>query len=221
MVAEIEHDQLVYVDRRNNVMKLAQGEFVATSFLEAVFAAAPLIQQIYIYGNSQRAGLLAVVVPTVEAQHSYPEPRQLRSAIMHSLQETAQSAELRSYELPIDLLIESQPFSTSNGLLSGIGKNLHGKLRAQYGQRLERLYAEISQGQVDERRALVEGAATLPVLDTVVQACGLVIGSSEPSPSARFIELGGDSLSALTLSTLLADIYQVDVPVGRDNQPDC
>lgn len=34
------------------------------------------------------------------------------------------------------------------------------------------------------------------------------------SPEARFIDLGGDSLSALTFSTLLADIYGIDVPVS-------
>ncbi len=39
-MAEIEPDRLVYVDRRNNVVKLSQGEFVAIAHLEAVFAGA-------------------------------------------------------------------------------------------------------------------------------------------------------------------------------------
>ena len=53
-----------YVDRRNNVLKLAQGEFVPIAHLEAVFAGAPLVRQIFVYGNSERSSLLAVVVPT-------------------------------------------------------------------------------------------------------------------------------------------------------------
>ena len=60
-------DQLVYLDRRNNVLKLSQGEFVTVSKLEAVFACSPLVRQIYIYGNSARAYLLAVIVPTEDA----------------------------------------------------------------------------------------------------------------------------------------------------------
>ena len=64
VMAEIAPDQLGYVDRRNNVIKLSQGEFVAVANLEAVFAGAALVRQIFVYGNSERATLLAVVVPT-------------------------------------------------------------------------------------------------------------------------------------------------------------
>ena len=67
IVAEIGPDQLVYLDRRNNVLKLSQGEFVTVSKLEAAFGDSPLVRQIYVYGNSARPYLLAVVVPTEEA----------------------------------------------------------------------------------------------------------------------------------------------------------
>ena len=65
--AETGPDQLVYLDRRNNVLKLSQGEFVTVSKLEAAFGDSPLVRQIYVYGNSARSYLLAVVVPTDDA----------------------------------------------------------------------------------------------------------------------------------------------------------
>ena len=43
IVAEIGPDQLAYLDRRNNVLKLSQGEFVTVSKLEAVFGDSPLV----------------------------------------------------------------------------------------------------------------------------------------------------------------------------------
>ena len=64
IVAELAPDELVYLDRRNNVIKLSQGEFVTVAKLEADFAASPEIHQIYLYGSSERAYLLAVIVPT-------------------------------------------------------------------------------------------------------------------------------------------------------------
>ncbi len=67
IVAEVGPDQLAYLDRRNNVLKLSQGEFVTVSKLEAVFGDSPLVRQIFVYGNSARSYLLAVVVPTDDA----------------------------------------------------------------------------------------------------------------------------------------------------------
>ena len=64
---EIAPDQFQFTDRRNNVIKLSQGEFVAVSKVEAVLGDSPLVSQVYIYGNSARPYLLAVVVPTQEA----------------------------------------------------------------------------------------------------------------------------------------------------------
>ena len=66
VMAQIGPDHLIYVDRCNNVLKLSQGEFVAISRLEALYSHSPSIRQIYIYGNSERAFLLAVVVPSEE-----------------------------------------------------------------------------------------------------------------------------------------------------------
>ena len=79
IMAEVGPDQLVYLDRRNFVLKLAQGEFVTVSKLEAAFGTSPLVRQIYVYGNSARAYLLAVVVPTEEAPVA-PRRESLRSS---------------------------------------------------------------------------------------------------------------------------------------------
>ncbi len=71
VVAELGPDQVQYLDRRNNVLKLSQGEFVTVSKLEAAFGNSPLVRQIYVYGNSARPYLVAVVVPTEEALSRY------------------------------------------------------------------------------------------------------------------------------------------------------
>jgi fatty acid CoA ligase FadD9 len=59
IMAEIGPDELVYVDRRKNVLELSQGEFVAVSGLEGVFATSPLVRHIFIYTSSERAYLLS------------------------------------------------------------------------------------------------------------------------------------------------------------------
>ncbi|MDT5410232.1 MAG: fatty acid CoA ligase FadD9 [Mycobacterium sp.] len=216
VMAEIAPDHVVYVDRRKNVLKLANGEFVAVANLEAVFSAAPLVRQIFVYGNSERSYLLAVIVPTTEALSQFgDDTAALKAALRESLQQTATAAELQSYEVPADFVIETEPFSVANGLLSGVGKNLRPKLKDAYGARLEQLYAELAAAQVSELRALRQAAADQPVLATVIGAARAVLGSgADVDSEAHFTDLGGDSLSALTFSNLLQELLGVQVSVG-------
>jgi fatty acid CoA ligase FadD9 len=217
VMSELEPDRLVYVDRRNNVLKLAQGEFVAVTNLEAVYTAAPLVRQIFVYGNSERPSLLAVIVPTPEALGEYADDIAGRKAALHeSLQQTAAAAELQSYEVPVDFLIETEPFSDENGLLSGVGKQLRPRLKEHYGEQLEQMYTDIAAAQVDEIRALRETAADRPVVETLARASRALLGTAgaDINPEAHFTDLGGDSLSALTFSNLLAEIFGVEVPVA-------
>lgn len=220
IVAEIGPDELVYVDRRNNVLKLSQGEFVTVSKLEAVFLDSPLISQIYVYGNSARPYLLAVVVPT-DAAVAESDASTLKALISKSFQDVAVAVGLQSYEIPRDFIVETTPFTDENGMLTGIGKLARPMLLERYGSRLEARYAELAQNQADELRALRDGGADLPTLKAITRAARALLGASdaEVQPDAHFTDLGGDSLSALTFANLLRDVFAIDVPVGTIVSP--
>ncbi|NEW48874.1 AMP-binding protein [Nocardia cyriacigeorgica] len=215
IVAELGPDQLRYLDRRNNVLKLSQGEFVAISQLEAVYAGSPLIRQIFVYGSSVRAYLLAVVVPTDEALAAGGD------AVAASVRGIAAEAGLEPYEIPRDLIIETEPFTIENGLLSGIGKLLRPALERRYGPRLEEIYRDHSEGRSAQLLALHTGAAEVPIVETVRRAaCALLdCTAAQSTPQAHFADLGGDSLSALSLANVLKEIFGVDVPVSVVTSP--
>ncbi len=215
IMAEVGSDQLVYLDRRNNVLKLSQGEFVTVSKLEAVYGDSPLVRQIYVYGNSARAYLLAVIVPT-DAALSRHDVASLKPLIADSLQNVAKAAGLQSYEIPRDFLVDTTPFTLENGLLTGIRKLARPKLKEHYADRLETLYTELADSQANELRVLRQGGADRPALETLSRAAGALLGASttDLAPEAHFNDLGGDSLSALTFANLLHEIFAVDVPVG-------
>jgi fatty acid CoA ligase FadD9 len=215
IMAETGPDQLVYLDRRNNVLKLAQGEFVTVSKLETLFGDSPLVRDIYIYGNSARSYLLAVVVPTEEALSRH-DAQSLKPLIADSLQKVAKAAALQSYEIPRDFIVETTPFTMENGLLTGIHKLARPKLKERYGQRLEQLYTELVESQINELRALRRSGAGAAVLETIGRAAGALLGAGagDLRPDALFTDLGGDSLSALSFANLLHEIFHIDVPVG-------
>ncbi|CAN5142547.1 thioester reductase domain-containing protein [soil metagenome] len=215
--AEIAPDQLAYVDRRNNVLKLSQGEFVTVSKLEAAYGGHPSVRQIFVYGNSARSYLLAVIVPTDDALTSVGgDAVSIKAVLAESIQSVARETVLQSYEIPHDFLVETTPFTLENGLLTGIRKLARPQLKAHYGPVLEQLYVDLADGQADVLRTLRRSGAQQPVLETVAQAASALLGAaaSDVAPDAAFTDLGGDSLSALTFANLLHEIFEVDVPVG-------
>jgi fatty acid CoA ligase FadD9 len=215
IMAEVGPDQLVYLDRRNFVLKLSQGEFVTVSKLEAAYGVSPLVRQIYVYGNSARPYLLAVIVPTEEALSRW-QPEELKPLISDSLQEVAKEAGLQPYEIPRDFILETAPFTLENGLLTGIRKLARPKLKERYAPQLEQLYTDLAEGQANELRQLRRDGANQPVLQTITRAAAALLGTAaaDLQPDAHFTDLGGDSLSALTFANLLREIFDIDVPVG-------
>ncbi len=226
VMAEIGLDSLVYVDRRNNVLKLSQGEFVAAARLEALFSRGDsLIRQIYLYATSDRPFLVGVIVPDVGILQDLGiagDERAIKAAVRNLIKEVAQEEELNGYEVPRDFILEYEPFSIANGLLTGLGKHQRPRLKEHYAPRLEQLFDQIASGQEDEMADLRRDGRNAPVLETVMKAVKASLGIEDLAldrVNVTFSELGGDSLSALTCSLLLEEIYETEVPVALINNP--
>src|SRR5262249_52880491 len=122
-------DSFVWIDRKNNVLKLSQGEFVAIGRLESLFSAeSEIIKQIYIHVEGTRSYLVAVVVPDAEATAS--SAQELKDLLRQEIRRISKSHNLQPYEVPKDFLIENEPFALENGLLTGLLKQSKPNLKA-------------------------------------------------------------------------------------------
>lgn len=55
------------IDRKKNIFKLAQGEFVAPERIETIFEDnSSFIEQVYVYGNIWQTNVVALVIPHKE-----------------------------------------------------------------------------------------------------------------------------------------------------------
>jgi fatty acid CoA ligase FadD9 len=221
IVEQRDADHLVWVDRKKNVLKLAQGEFVSTSRLEELYRArSPFIQQIYLHGNSVRAYLLAVVVPDATAVAAHfaergitPGRAEVKRLLGAEIDRIAQEASVEGYEVPREILVEDEPFTVENGLLTESKKLSRPRLRARFGARLDELYAEIERTELEELGALARGGER-SAAELVHGAIRAALGVTEIDDQRSFLHLGGDSLNAVRVASLLEDLAGVDVPVG-------
>ncbi|HEY6870301.1 MAG TPA: AMP-binding protein, partial [Novosphingobium sp.] len=222
IVAEIEPDRLAYLDRRNNVMKLAQGEFVAIAPLEALYARGdPAISQVFLYGNSSRAYLLGVVVPDLAALPAGLGEAQIKEHLLAAIRRIGTAEGLNAYEIPRDIIVELEPFSVANGLQSALAKHLRPAFKTRYGERLEAMYAAHADEQAAEVEDLRRNGRNQPLGQTVRRAAASVLGLrvSEIAEDASFAALGGDSLAGLSYAMLLEDVYGFPVDVGTIMHP--
>ena len=200
--------QFVWIDRKKNVLKLAQGEFVSVSRLEELFVAgSPFIGQMFLHGTSLWSYLLAVVVPAGDAD---------KALVRREIDRIAAREGLRGFEIPRDFVLETVPFTRENGLLTDSSKPARPKLRARYGERLEELHAEIERRQLEQLQAL-ESAPGVPAAERVARAFAVTLGLTEDEVRAAdqsFQKLGGDSLGAVELVTRIRELCGVDLPVA-------
>ena len=215
IVEERAPGQIAWVDRKNNVVKLSQGEFVTLWRLESLFSAgSPFLDQVYLYANSQRAYLLGVVVPAWAAVQERlgpaPAPGAVKRLLRAELNRIASEARLRAFEVPRDVLVEEARWTRANGYLTGINKPARPQLKRRYGERLEARYAELEAAQ-EQALAAPEGAS---LAEKVRRAVAGVLGLTEVDLAAgSFRDLGGDSLAALSLASLLEEVCGRPVPV--------
>ena len=224
IMAEIGPDQVVYLDRRNNVQKLSQGEFVAVSRIEVLLSYAPLIHQAYLYGSSERSFLVAVIVPNpdvIRESGIEGNDQEIKEALRNAINQVAHDEDLLAHEVPRDFVVEYEPFSPENDLLTGVGKPQRLKLKEKYSEKLEVLYDHIAAEQNKELVFLRQQGKSLPVTECIARAVKASLGLEDLdfSKGFSFIELGGDSLTALSCSLLLEEIYGIEVPAGVINNP--
>jgi long-chain acyl-CoA synthetase len=140
------------IDRKKNIFKLAQGEYIATEYLEQVYMRSALVQQIFVHGESTTNFVVAIVVPDPEV--ILPMAREMaiegdllqlcrneavKEQVLHMLEEQAKQANLHRFEYLKRIHLEPSPFTVENGLVAPTFKLLRLKIKEHYADVLREL----------------------------------------------------------------------------------
>jgi long-chain acyl-CoA synthetase len=145
------------IDRKKNIFKLAQGEYIAPEKIENVYTRAALVAQAWVYGDSLQSALVGVIVPDPETVGPWAsaqgigdksfedvcKSKELRDAIMSELRSVSVAAGLKGFEQVRDITLDPVPFSVDNELLTPTFKLKRQQLKAFYATDIERMYASL------------------------------------------------------------------------------
>ena len=226
IVEELAPDHVIVIDRRKDVLKLSQGEFVAVGPLGTVFeGGSAVLKQVYLYGNSLRSYLLAVIVPDEQAVQTLlgdaPADEDIRTLIQDELRKVGVAEGLKSFEIPRDFIVEPEPFSQENGLLSSVRKRLRPALKRKYGDRLEAMYQAAEVRQKDDIAKLKNPNSTLTTAQKIGKVLEAQLGlqSVDISSDRNFAQWGGDSLGAVLFGLSLEEIFGIEIQANTILSP--
>nr|GMD26802.1 long chain acyl-CoA synthetase 4-like [Ipomoea batatas] len=132
---------LKIIDRKKNIFKLSQGEYISVENLESIYSLASSVDSIWVYGNSFESFLVAVVNPNKECIEMWAEGNgvagdfksicenpKTNAYILGELSKIAKEKKLKGFEFVKAVYLDPIPFDMERNLLTPTIK----KKRAQF-----------------------------------------------------------------------------------------
>lgn len=140
---------LVIIDRKKNIFKLSQGEYIAPEKIEILYEKCPIVAQCFIYGNSMKATLVGVVVPDdLYVKRVYGEDKdytkllaseEFNNDVMTAMKGVSEGV-LKGFECVRKIHISPELFSVDNGFATPTFKKKRNVIAQHFLPVFEKLY---------------------------------------------------------------------------------
>ncbi|XP_022757818.1 long chain acyl-CoA synthetase 1-like isoform X6 [Durio zibethinus] len=145
------------IDRKKNLIKLSQGEYVALEYLENVYGVTPIVDDVWVYGNSFKSMLVAVVVLHEENAKKWAylngytgslselsSLNNLQNYVLSELKSTAEKNKMRGFEFIKGVILEPHPFDMERDLVTATLKKKRNNLLKYYQAEIDALYLKLT-----------------------------------------------------------------------------
>ncbi|KAJ4950151.1 hypothetical protein NE237_026983 [Protea cynaroides] len=141
------------IDRKKNIFKLSQGEYVAVENLENIYGNASAIETIWVYGNSFESFLIAVVNPNQQALKRWAEVNEItgdfnslcenpkaKEFILGELTKIGKENKLKGFEFVKAVHLDPVLFDLERDLITPTYKKKRPQLLKYYQSAIDNMY---------------------------------------------------------------------------------
>ncbi|XVE64693.1 hypothetical protein DITRI_Ditri07aG0121700 [Diplodiscus trichospermus] len=145
------------IDRKKNIFKLSQGEYVAVENLENIYGLVSDIDSIWIYGNSFESFLVAVVNPNQQALERWAADNGVsgdfdsicqnpksKEYILGELTKIGKEKKLKGFEFIKAVRLDPVPFDMERDLLTPTYKKKRPQLLKYYQSVIDDMYKSVN-----------------------------------------------------------------------------
>ncbi|KAK4490796.1 hypothetical protein RD792_001509 [Penstemon davidsonii] len=133
------------IDRKKNIFKLSQGEYVAVENLENIYGVVSDIDSIWVYGNSFESFLIAIINPNQQAVEQWAEENgisgdfnalcenpKVKEHFLGEVTKVAKEKKLKGFEFIKALHLDAVPFDMERDLITPTFKKKRPQLLKYY-----------------------------------------------------------------------------------------
>ena len=145
---------LKIVDRKKNIFKLSQGEYVAVEHVESVLKKNTLFDMLWVYGNSFENFLVAVAVPNEAQVMAFAKENDIqgdyaavctnektKKFVLEELTKTGRVGKLKGFEVAKAVHLTHEPFSVEDDLLTPTFKMKRPQMLKFFKTQVDAMYA--------------------------------------------------------------------------------
>lgn len=149
------------IDRKKNIFKLSQGEYIAAEKIEALYQQSVYISQVFVFGYSFESFLVCVVCLTEDIFNWWKKKNKsnktddeilsssiFKKSVMDDLIQIGKDNGLKGYEQIKNVFITKDHFSIENDLLTPTGKLKRHAAYKRYKSEIDKMYEEVKNNTV-------------------------------------------------------------------------
>ncbi|OJJ81634.1 long-chain fatty acid-CoA ligase FAA1 [Aspergillus glaucus CBS 516.65] len=151
------YGHLRIIDRKKNLVKTLNGEYIALEKLESVYRSSPIVGNICVYAAEDQAQPIAIIVPVEaalkkvaaeskvsggETVESLVQNEDLKSAVLKQLQNTGRTLGLKGIEIISGVVLSDEEWTSQNGYMTAAQKLQRKKILNRHQDDVNKAYGK-------------------------------------------------------------------------------